>query len=348
MTDKGGRVEIPPDVAAEVLFLADRTCCICRQRSRPVQLHHIDDNSANSVADNLAVLCFDCHRETQIRGGFDRKLDAVQVRLYKLDWVKRVEMQRAGSVQPSPAEVITEKQVLRYFQIREQSEEYYYDFEADYVLVGSPDQVGDSVTNLRIETFVKSSHLEFRQSSTTGAEMKRKSKILAQTRFAYWDSLAISHKVSIYTPDLLSLEFQIYKFGAGAAHGNSRTKTMNFRLHPSKELQLLDVFKSTTNYLQTLSEYCLYDVRKQQAGKQSDAGMGPDQFKSEHDEWLLKGTAAESRNYERFSFAKGGIKIHFDPYWVACFAEGKYEVFIPSYVLKPVIRDEIAALLNWG
>jgi Protein of unknown function (DUF3298) len=348
MTDKGGRVEIPTDVAAEVLFLSDRTCCVCRQRLRPVQLHHIDDHPENSVADNLAVLCLDCHRETQIRGGFDRKLDAAQVRLYKLDWLKRVEALRGGRIQPTLSEVITEKQVLRYFQIREENEEYYYDFEADYVLVGSSDQADDSATNTHIDTFIKSSHQRFREDSAAGNEMKRKSKILAQTRFAYWDSLAISNNVSLYIPDLLSLEFQVYKFGAGAAHGNSMTKTMNFRLHPSKELQLHDVFKPSTNYLGMLSEYCFNDVRKQQSGRQSDAGMGPDSFKSEHDEWLLRGTAAEDKNYRRFSFAKGGIRIHFDPYWVACYAEGKYEVFIPSYVLKPVIQEEIAALLNWN
>jgi hypothetical protein len=347
MAEKSERIEIPPDVAAEVLFLADRTCCVCRQRSRPVQIHHIDDNPANSVADNLAVLCFDCHRETQIRGGFDRKLDAVQIRLYKLDWIKRVETQRAGSVPSTPSKTITEKQVLKYFQIREESEEYYYDFEADYVLVGSSDETEDSATNLRIDTFVKSSHARFRESSITGNEIKRRMKVGARYRAAYWDSLAISHKVSLYIPDLLSLEFQIYEYGAGAAHGNSMTKTMNFRLHPSKELQLHDVFKPFTNYLGMLSEYCFNDVRKQQSGRQSDAGMGPDPFKSDHDEWLLKGTAAVDRNYERFSFAKGGIKIHFDPYHVACYAEGKYEVFIPSYVLKPAMQEEVAAVLNW-
>lgn len=300
------------------------------------------------MADNLAVLCLDCHRETQIRGGFDRKLDAAQVRLYKLDWIKRVETQRGGQIRPAPSEKITETQVLRYFQIREESEEYYYDFEADYVLVGSSEEAHDSATNLRIDTFVKSSRQHLRESSETGIEIKRKAKIGARSRAAYWDSVAISHKVSLYVSDLLSLEFQIYKYGAGAAHGNSMTKTMNFRLHPSKELQLHDVFKTSTNYLGMLSKYCFDDVRKQQSGRQSDAGMEPDPFKSEHDEWLLKGTAAVDRNYERFSFAKGGIRINFDPYHVACYAEGKYEVFIPSYVLKPVIREEMAALLNWN
>lgn len=55
-----------------------------------MQLHHIDEDPANHSAENLAVLCFDCHRETQIRGGFDRKLDAHQIRLYRADWLATV------------------------------------------------------------------------------------------------------------------------------------------------------------------------------------------------------------------------------------------------------------------
>jgi hypothetical protein len=44
---------------------------------------------------NLAVLCFDCHRDTQLRGGFDRKLDSDQVRLYRDDWTIIVRRDRA-------------------------------------------------------------------------------------------------------------------------------------------------------------------------------------------------------------------------------------------------------------
>jgi tetratricopeptide (TPR) repeat protein len=45
------------------------------------------------------VLCFDCHRETQISGGFDRKLDSEQVSLYRDDWIQLV----AGARAPASA-----------------------------------------------------------------------------------------------------------------------------------------------------------------------------------------------------------------------------------------------------
>jgi hypothetical protein len=102
----GDRPEVPPDIAAKVLFLSDRTCCVCRLRGRPVQIHHLDEDPTNQAGDNLAVLCFDCHRDTQLTGGFDRKLDARQVRLYREDWHEHVRRRREAI--PPPSEPPTE------------------------------------------------------------------------------------------------------------------------------------------------------------------------------------------------------------------------------------------------
>lgn len=63
---------------------------MCRLRGKGVQIHHLDANPGNNEIQNLAVLCFDCHRDTQIAGGFDRKLSAGQVRLYRDNWKKLV------------------------------------------------------------------------------------------------------------------------------------------------------------------------------------------------------------------------------------------------------------------
>jgi hypothetical protein len=92
---KKERCEIPDDVAAAILFQSDRTCCVCRTRRKPIQLHHVDGNPANSEAANLAVLCLECHDDTLQRGGFGRKLDAAQVVHYRDDWHQRVADARA-------------------------------------------------------------------------------------------------------------------------------------------------------------------------------------------------------------------------------------------------------------
>lgn len=88
------RIPIEPQVAAEIMFAADRTCCICRIRGRPVQIHHIDEDILNNDPANLVVLCLDCHNEIQVEGGFGRRLDAPQVRHFREDWLARVRSRR--------------------------------------------------------------------------------------------------------------------------------------------------------------------------------------------------------------------------------------------------------------
>jgi tetratricopeptide (TPR) repeat protein len=80
------REEIPSPIAAQVQFDSDRKCCVCRLEGKPIQIHHIDEDPKNNSIQNLAVLCFDCHRETQLTGGFDRKLDSDQIILYRDNW----------------------------------------------------------------------------------------------------------------------------------------------------------------------------------------------------------------------------------------------------------------------
>ncbi len=99
MPQKKKRVEIPRPIEAEVQFASDRTCCVCRVRGKPIQIHHVDENPANNDPQNLAVLCLECHNDTQIQGGFGRKLNADQIVLYRNDWVSHVAKTRAIHMQ---------------------------------------------------------------------------------------------------------------------------------------------------------------------------------------------------------------------------------------------------------
>lgn len=92
MTKK--RTPISPDQSAQILFASDRTCCICNIRGKRVQIHHIDEDPNNNAFENLSVLCFDCHDETQIRGGFGKHLTAPVVKKYRDDWLVRVKQRR--------------------------------------------------------------------------------------------------------------------------------------------------------------------------------------------------------------------------------------------------------------
>jgi hypothetical protein len=295
--------------------------------------YSIDDDPSNSLGENLAVLCFDCHRETQIRGGFDRKLDAAQVKVYRTDWVSRIEAKRNEAAGPALAESVDENRVLRYLQVREKSDECSYDLEADYALVGSQDSTTHSETNLCIKALVTRHLQRFRVDAITRAAEKNEMK---KTSFAAtaWDSLAMSHSVSLFTTEALSLEFQLASYYAGAAHPNTQTRTQNFRLYPSMELELQDMFKASSKYLDVLSRYCVNDLHRQQPPRWHDPAERTEQLKNHQDEWILSGAGPNYRNYERFSLRKNGMVIHFDPYQVGSHAEGNYEVFVPAWELK--------------
>jgi hypothetical protein len=112
MTKK--RVPIPKVDAARVLFASDRTCCVCRTPGKRVQIHHIDDDPSNNAPFNLAVLCFECHGDTQTTGGFGRQLDAEQVRLYRDDWHQNIAARRVQNYRDTRERIEEEDDRIRY------------------------------------------------------------------------------------------------------------------------------------------------------------------------------------------------------------------------------------------
>lgn len=115
MTEKKSRVPVPKTLAARVLFEADRTCCVCRLTGKKVQIHHINDDPSDNRATNLAVLCLECHGDTQLVGGFGRKLDADQVHLYRDDWRGIVTRRRLAAIVAEAKTLETEAGRLEYY-----------------------------------------------------------------------------------------------------------------------------------------------------------------------------------------------------------------------------------------
>jgi hypothetical protein len=88
------RVAIPARLTEQALFAADHTCCICRVAGKDVQLHHIDGNPSNNSADNLAVVCLDCHSRVTGTRGLGQPYRAGEVRRYKRSWDLQVQDRR--------------------------------------------------------------------------------------------------------------------------------------------------------------------------------------------------------------------------------------------------------------
>lgn len=339
------RTEIPRDIAARVLFESDRTCCVCRQRGRPVQIHHIDEDPSNSASENLCILCFDCHRDTQIRGGFDRKLDAAQIVLYKEEWLDKIgRRDRSGRADEIVQNGVEGTRIVKFIQASEKNENYSYSLDADYPQIDVGDQTATTSINLCINAFVARLLDRFRAEAIANSTSKNKMKQAAPTAPA-WDDLSISHTISLFTSDLLSIEFSIGSYYAMAAHPNTITRTLNFIVHPPMQLELQDIFIPQSNYLDVLSRYCVPELHREQSSRFHDSKQRAEELRNKQDHWILAGAGPKHSNYERFVLLKHGMRVFFDAYQVGSYAEGRYDVFVPAHVLKPVLCELIAPFL---
>ncbi|SRR6266849_2707866 len=348
------RIEIPQEVAARVLFLSDRTCCVCRIPRKAIQIHHIDDDPSNSVEANLAVLCLECHRETQIRGGFDRKLDAHQVILYRSDWYSIVDRKRHGPEGLLERQTLTQNwnwvpgltQVhlrgipvrLSYLQASEKDDEHRYSFEAEYPEITPSDITGAYETNLCIAAFISRTLQRFRAEAISRSSEK-KEMLKKGSHPSIWDDASISFDVVLFSDDLLTVDFQLVSYMALAAHPDSSTKTMNFLLRPwTTPLELQDLFLYNSGYLDSVSRYCVDELHRQLP---SDLKQG-----GQKDSWILRGAAARLQNFEKFLITKEGLRMVFDPYQVSCYAEGRREVFIPGDAIKALLKEPFLTIIG--
>jgi hypothetical protein len=148
--------------------------------------------------------------------------------------------------------------------------------------------------------------------------------------------LSIGYTVALAKDDLISIEFTVSSYSAGAAHPNSYTEVVNFNLKGGKSLKLSDLFVPGSKYLQKIATFCIQDLKKQAKEAGADAMLD--------DEWVQKGAAAELTNYDNWTVEKKGLGITFDPYQVAPYAAGPQNVMVPYSALKEIIKpDGVAA-----
>ena len=84
------RQKIKQQAATQLLFESDQICNLCHDASAGVQLHHIDGDHSNSIAQNLIVLCLDCHDKATKGPGLSRGVSPDLLFHYKQFWTNKV------------------------------------------------------------------------------------------------------------------------------------------------------------------------------------------------------------------------------------------------------------------
>lgn len=95
------RPPIPQEDLAKVLFANRWVCCVCRDATRPIVVHHIREwaHSRDHSASNLAVLCLNHHGEVHTTRQLEQNLTAHRVAELKAAWEETVRREDALAIQ---------------------------------------------------------------------------------------------------------------------------------------------------------------------------------------------------------------------------------------------------------
>lgn len=108
------RKRIPEDIAADVIFQSDFTCCVCREREKSVQIHHINEDPSHNDFENLVCLCLECHNKSHIKGGVDRKLTSKVIIKFRDEWLKDVKSRRKLANEKAVERLVGEVNISEY------------------------------------------------------------------------------------------------------------------------------------------------------------------------------------------------------------------------------------------
>lgn len=129
--------------------------------------------------------------------------------------------------------------------------------------------------------------------------------------------LIITYETLQANDNTVSLQFQIMDSQIGAAHPNNYNQVFNFDVKTGKQLQLNDLFKPNSNYLQKLSDIAQKDLLAQQKDNPNAS------------DFINEGTAAKEENYALFTLTADSLVIIFNPATVAPDYVGTVKVTVP-------------------
>jgi hypothetical protein len=170
------------------------------------------------------------------------------------------------------------------------------------------------VFNQRLDGLVQKEIAVFRQEFTRGP-------IIEATTNSF---LEVTYDMVSQYADIWSMKFFYSFYNNGAAHPGNFSQTINYDLGSGSELALGDLFLPGSNYLETISNYCIADLRKQPF----------------FDGTSSTGAVPTLENYRNWNIAPEGLIITFDSYQVAPGAAGPQIVLVPYGQIQNMIDPQ--------
>jgi hypothetical protein len=136
-----------------------------------------------------------------------------------------------------------------------------------------------------------------------------------------FNSHDLNYEVITASDSFLSIYFESYSYGIGAAHSVHTSFVVNYDLASNRQLKLSDIFKPDAKYLKLIAELCTEKLLHTTDG-----------------EYLNKVELAPvAANFESWNMTNEGIRFNFDACKVFACAGGKQSVLIPFAALRPMM-----------
>jgi len=250
----------------------------------------------------------------------------------KGDWTKpNSEKKTAFSLLQEPIEFSNGAEIIAK-QIREKNKKLKYEVSAAYPqLTGVTDPNYDKF-NQTVRNLIGRKVSDFKKEMAPSADDELAPEENPVIDESLGSDITVNYVLALAKDDLIAVQFTVSSYSAGAAHPNSYTEVVNFDLKNGKLLKLADLFLPGSKYLQTVSNFCIQELKKQAKAQGDYAAMD--------DDWIKRGAGAELTNYDNWTITKKGLGITFDPYQVAAYAAGPQSVLVPYSALKDIIKPD--------
>jgi len=129
------------------------------------------------------------------------------------------------------------------------------------------------------------------------------------------DWVNIKFKVVRFDEKILSVKFEKYATGIGAAHGSTDFYGFNYDLKKGHILKISDIFYPGQDYLKQISDYCINDLCQQ--------------LNRPDDHWIKSGISPDEDEFRAFAIGKKNLIIYFSDYAIAGYSMGTQKVSIP-------------------
>jgi peptidoglycan-N-acetylmuramic acid deacetylase PdaC-like protein len=134
-----------------------------------------------------------------------------------------------------------------------------------------------------------------------------------------FNSIDLDYDVLLATDSVLSIFFNGYSYGIGAAHGSQFSFVINYDLASGKELKLARLFKPGSKYLEFISHYCIDALPLDHAGRL--------EFTKDPESWNI---------------TSDGLRFHFDHCKFFACSEGYKKVDIPFAAMNEILNPTSA------